>query len=152
MLVLIILIVLSWLIFGGKTFSKHIKQVASNSAEQISKPVFIVDGASNIKIDGINDTVYNFSVKNYDDAEISEVDLDYYIEIVNDSKADLGFILTKNGESIDLNNNKSKFIELSSLSKQDDNYQLKIKHNNNPAILSDIEGNVQIKVEAVQSR
>lgn len=151
-IIFVIIIILFWLIFGEKTFAKHIKTVASDNIEKIAKPVFVVDGSPNIKIDGIHDTLYDFNVKNYDDTQVSQVDLDYYIEIVNDSEADLGFELTKNGQVVELNDNKSNLIELSSLYKQNDNYKLQIKNNNNPNIASDIKGNVQIKVEAVQSK
>ena len=76
--------------------------------------------------------------------------MQYYIEIVNNSRADLEFILTKNGQSISLNSNKTNLISLSSNRKQDDNYELRIKYHSDGAIIGDIEGNVQIKVEAAQ--
>ena len=149
-IIFVILMLLLFVLWGGKTFSKHKKYVESSGVCEVAKPVFVVDGAENIKIDGVQDTVYNFCIKNYTDTEISQVSLDYYIEIVNDSKADLGFVLNKNGQAIGLDNNKSKMISLTGFTKQDDNYELQITHNNNTAITSDIEGNVQIKVEAVQ--
>lgn len=118
---------------------------------EIAKPILNVEGDRKIKIDGIEDTLYNFSVKNYDGSDISEVDMNYFIEIVNNSKADLEFILTKNGKDINLTNNKTDLISSSGLERQTDEYQLKIKYHNNPAIVEDIDGSVQVKVEAVQA-
>lgn len=148
--VMMIFLLLCWLFLGGKSFAKYQKEIDSNHSLEIAKPVFVMDGADNIKIDGVEDTVYHFSVKNFDDSEISEVDMKYAIQIVNNTEADLEFILTKDGESIQLEGNKTNFISLSSLTKQEDHYELKIKYLNHSATNEDINGNVQIKVEAVQ--
>lgn len=148
---IIIVILLLLLLFGGKSFSKFRKSISSSGVAEIAKPIFIVDGTENIKIDGIEDTVYNFSVKNYDGSEISDVSLKYNIEIVNDSQADLQFELTRNGETVELTNNKTEVMYLNGISQEKDNYELRIIYNNNPAIVDDISGNVQIKVEAIQN-
>lgn len=147
---IIIVILLLLLLFGGKSFSKFRKSINSSGVAEIAKPIFIVDGTENIKIDGIEDTVYNFSVKNYDGSEISDVSLKYNIEIINDSQADLQFELTKNGETVELTNNKTEVMYLNGISQDKDDYELRIIYNNNPAIVDDISGNVQIKVEAIQ--
>ena len=150
--ILILIMILLWLeIMKGNSFAKNRIQINSNGIAEIAKPIFVVDGNSNIKIDGNQDTVYKFSVKNFDDINISQTDLNYYIEIVNNSIADLNFILTNNGNIVNLNNNKTELIPLTSSNKQTDEYELKIKYNNNSAIESDIDGNIQIKVEAIQA-
>lgn len=150
--VLIIIMLLLWFGFmRGKGFGKYNSKVNSNSVSQVAKPVFIVSGDSNIKIDGIEDTIYKFDVKNYDNNGKSDVDLNYTIQIINNSQADLDFVLTNNGNNVNLTNNKTDLISLSSANTQKDEYELQIKYNNNPAITSDIDGNVQIKVEAVQA-
>ena len=75
----------------------------------------------------------------------------YKVEI-NNSEADLEFELTdKNNRVVKLDNNKSGIFELPKDIVQNDNYTLKIRYNNNPAISNDIDGNVQVKVEAVQA-
>ena len=117
-ILIIIILLLSWLFLGGRTFSKYKKDINASSSTEIAKPILNVEGANDIKIDGIEDTVYNFSVKNYNGSNVSEVDMNYYISIVNNSKADLEFTLLKNGEPINLNNNKTDLISSSSLNKQ----------------------------------
>ena len=149
-MLILILIIIMLVFWGGRTFAKHTKHVNSRGISEVAKPVFVVDGARNIKIDGIQDTIYDFSVKNYNGDEISEVEMEYYIEIVNDSEADLEFVLTKSGQSINLENNKSSLISLLSAQKQKDDYQLQIKYSDDSNIISDIDGNIQIKVEAIQ--
>ena len=149
-IILIIIFLLLWLGIGrGKDFYKYNKGLSMTGVSEIAKPVFVVDGNSNIKIDGKKDTVYKFSVKNYDNTGTSNTDLRYFIQVINDSEADLDFILTSNGKKVNLNNNKTGLIALSSSKKQTDEYQLKIIYNNDPATASDIDGNVQIKIEAV---
>lgn len=117
---------------------------------KVAKPILVVDGDKNIKIDGIEDTIYDFSVKNYDGLEISDVSMNYEIQIINNSEADLEFELTKDGAKVPLNSNKTETMTLKGITRNSDDYKLTIKYKNNPAILEDIDGNVQIKVEAVQ--
>lgn len=150
--VLILIMLLLWFgLIKGKVFSKYKSEINATSVSQVAKPVFIVTGDRDIKINGIEDTIYKFDVKNYDNNGKSDVDLKYTIQIINNSQADLDFILTNNGNIINLINNKTEQISLSSDNSQKDEYELQIKYNNNPAITSDIDGNVQIKVEAIQA-
>lgn len=150
--ILVVLIILLLLMFlFGRTLSKYNRSVSSNSIAEIAKPVFVVDGEQNIKIDGIKDTEYTFSVKNYNLQEISDVDMNYTIEIINSSKANLKFELVRNGTKINLNNNKTEILNLKGIERHTDEYRLIVKYENDATILEDITGNVQIKVEAVQS-
>lgn len=154
--IVIILLVMIWLCFcwiliGGKSFAKYKSETNASYLAEIAKPVFIVDGAENIQINGLEDTVYDFEIKNYDDTFTSGVNLSYEIEIVNNSKADLEFELSKNGKSVILAENKTNLNFLEASNKQKDSYQLKIKYHNNPAITSDITGNIQIKTQAMQT-
>lgn len=151
-LLIILILLIMWIFFNGKSFSKFKTTVKSNGVAEIAKPIFLTEGNSDIKIDGIEDTIYNFTVKNNDNENISDVNIKYYIEIINNSQADLDFeLIDKNNNVVNLNNNKSGIFELIKDSKQNDNYTLKIRYTNNSSIVNDIEGNVQIKVEAIQA-
>ena len=151
LIILIILLILFFILFLGKAFSKYKKDVNSNAVAEVATPIFVVDGTDNIKIDGIQDTVYSFSVKNYKGVDISEVDMNYTIQIVNNSEANLEFELTKNGEKVTLTNNTTDLMNLKGISRNADEFELKIIYNDNPAVVEDITGNVQIKVEASQT-
>lgn len=151
LVILIILLILFFILFLGKAFSKYKKDVNSNAVAEVATPIFVVDGTDNIKIDGIQDTVYSFSVKNYKGVDISEVDMNYTIQIVNNSEANLEFELTKNGEKVTLTNNTTDLMNLKGISRNADEFELKIIYNDNPAVVEDITGNVQIKVEASQT-
>lgn len=132
------------------SYAKYKQALTGDGKVEVAKPILILERTSDIKIDGIKDEVYDFSVKNYTDTQINEVNLNYSIQIINDSHANLEFTLYKNGQQIDLNHGETEGILLSNLKKQEDNYELKIKYNDDSAMKSDIYGNVQIKVEAVQ--
>ena len=148
--ILIILLLLSWILIGGKSFAKYKSEANATHLAEVAKPIFVVDGAQDIQINEMEDTVYEFEIKNYDETAVNSVNLKYDIEIINHSKADLELELSKNGERINLTENKTTLIPLKALEKQRDSYQLKIKYHNNPAVTSDIQGNVQIKTQAMQ--
>ena len=151
-IIFVVILLLSWLLLGGKSYSKYKEEVNAMSNTQIAKPVFVVNGTSNIEINGKEDMIYYFDIKNYNENGISEVEMDYFIEIVNHSQVNLEFELTKKDEKIELQNNKTGVISLANVIKQDDKYELKIKYKDKPAVFSDVQGNVQIKVEAVQAK
>ena len=54
-------------------------------------------------------------------------------------------------KQVELTNNKTEVMFLNGISQDKDDYELRIIYNNNPAIVDDISGNVQIKVEAIQN-
>ena len=150
LIILLILILFLLGILGGKTYSKYKRTVESNGIAEIAKPVFIVDNDNEIKIDGNEDTTYTFSVKNFDSVNISDVEMKYTVEILNNSKANLEFELKRNGEIQKLTNNKTETLIINGITRSTDNFELKIKYNDNPAIVEDITGNIQVKIEAVQ--
>lgn len=151
-LIFIILLLLFWIVIGGRSFAKYKNEIHSSHTAEIAKTVFIVDGAQNIQIDGKEDTIYAFEIKNFDETGVNQVGLNYDIAIVNHSEADLEFELMKNGELIELNEDTTNLFYLGSYERQIDKYELKIKYHHQPTIISDIEGNVQIKAQATQAQ
>ena len=150
LIILLIIILFLLGILGGKTYSKYKRTIESNGIAEIAKPVFIADSDKDIKIDGNEDTTYTFSVKNFDSVNISDVEMKYTVEILNNSKANLEFELKRNGEIQKLTNNKTETLIINGITRTTDNFELKIKYNDNPAIVEDITGNIQVKIEAVQ--
>lgn len=76
--------------------------------------------------------------------------MQYTVEIINNSKANLDFELSRNGVKQELINNKSEILTIKGITRVTDSFELKIKYNDNPAVVEDITGNVQVKIEAVQ--
>lgn len=147
---IVLIFLMFWVFYGVKNFAKYIENINSVSAAEIAKPIFVVEGEKDIQISGIQDTIYNFSIKNYNETGTSEVDMNYFIQIENNSDANLDFVLKKDGQQISLNNNKTDVNYLTGLINKEDKYELAIQYHENPAIAQDINGNVQVKVEAVQ--
>lgn len=137
-------------IIAGISYAKYKQGLTGNGEVSVAKPILILDSTNDVKIDGMKDEKYKFSVKNYTQTQVNEVNLKYFIQIINHSDADLEFTLYKDGEIVDLIENQTEGILLCNLTKQEDEYELKIKYNNDICIKSDIYGSVQIKVEAIQ--
>lgn len=137
-------------IIAGISYAKYKQKLTGNGKVLVAKPILILDATNDIKIDGMKDAIYKFSVKNYTDTQMNETNLNYFIQLINHSDADLEFTLYKNDEKIALNQNQTEGIFLSNLSKQEDKFKLEIKYKDDANCKSDIQGDVQIKVEAIQ--
>lgn len=144
------MIVVVFYIIVGISYAKYKQGLTGNGKVSVAKPILVLNSTDDVKINGMKDTKYRFSVKNYTQTEVNEVNLKYFIQIINHSDADLEFTLFKNGEMVDLIENQTEGILLCNLTKQEDEYELKIKYNDDIRIKSDIYGSVQIKVEAIQ--
>lgn len=150
-LLIILLILLLMMFFGSSTFSKFKSKVSSSGIAEIATPIFNVEGVNSIKIDKNNSSKYNFSVSNYKNTNISQVEITYYIEILNNSEANLSFSLyDANNKQVKLVDNKSGLFTLKKNITQKDNFSLYVTYTEDSTILDDIEGNIQIKVEAAQ--
>lgn len=116
----------------------------SNKAKavmEVAKPVFSVDGVNELHINkygSISD--YNFSVKNYNVNDISEISLNYKIEIEVDADEQIEYKLLYNNQEIDVN----QIFELPKAIQQKDDYILRIE------APEDYEGNVKVNVYAYQ--
>ena len=93
--------------------------------------------------------VYNLAVKNYDENEqITQVELEYYIEIISKKNDDINFKIYKEEKELNINNNKTEKFLLTKENKQRDNYKIEILLNKK--ISEDILQNVEIKVYSEQ--
>ncbi len=90
--------------FDNQIFSLA-KFISSNKARvnvQIAKPIFIVEGDEEIFIENSkNFNNYNFSVKNYNDNYISEVSMNYNIDIIADDNVKTKLFYNDNLVDID---------------------------------------------------
>lgn len=121
------------------SFAKYIDSNRFSINIKTAKPFFIVEGDKEILIDkygSVND--YQFTVKNYDDSNISEVSFNYNIEIVTDEivKTQLFY----DGNLVDT----TKSFTLPHSKKEEHKYLLRIE------APEDYEGKVKINVSAYQ--
>lgn len=133
----------------GKEYSNT--KIETNA--KIAEPILIVENNPIIEINGKKEKeYYKFKVKNHkENGEITQIDLQYNIEIITQTEESISFKLYKEGEEIPLENNKTGNIKLTKEKIQEDEYQLEIiydktKSKNNKDILQEI----QIKVHSEQ--
>lgn len=149
---IMILLIILFLLLYRKSMAKYKEIINLSSEAEVATPVFIVDGLDNITVDGTAEqSIYNFTVRNYEGDDISDVGMEYYIEIVNDLGSVLSFNLSKDNKPVNLKNNKTENIKISGENKGQDNYQLAINFNKEQSQDDvDVKGEVQVKVVAVQ--
>jgi signal peptidase I len=123
------------------TFSKYVQSNTKNYFAKIANPVFIVEGNTEIYIDKY-DTVnnYSFSIKNYNDKNISEVNLKYRIQIIADEQIEYKLLIN----DIFVVKENTEFILKKSI-KTDRQYTLTI---NAP---EDYTGEVKLNIVAYQA-
>lgn len=154
-----ILFIVILLLLTGYSFGKSLSTVLLSYQAEIAEP--IVEVRANPAID-ITDTVtegsYTFYVRNYDEnGKISETDIQYTIEIQDTIdeklKSTMSYELYKNGEMVELQNQKTNVMELSHQSLQEDTYALQIKYNKDASkYQQDMLDKIQIKVHSQQPK
>ena len=153
-LITVILIILIFF-FSGFSMGKGYAKSNINGVAEIAKPILKVENGESININNNNEKgIYEFTIKNYDEQDnLTQVDLDYYIEILNDLHEAIEINLTKDGEKVEIKNNKTETFSLTKDKKEENNYKLEIiynkEKNNN---MEDILSQLQIKVHSEQKQ
>lgn len=126
----------------GKYFSKT--KINVNSGVAI--PIIKLEGEQKLIINNNQENkVYNLAVKNYDENEqITQVELEYYIEIISKRNDDINFKIYKEEKELNINNNKTEKFLLTKENKQQDNYKIEILLNKKMS--ENILQNIEIKV------
>ena len=96
--------------------------------------------------------IYTFKVKNYNEKnKITETDLQYYIEILSNTDNSINIELYQNENRINLNNNKTEYIQISKDKKEEREYKIKITYDKNKSnTINDIMEKIQVKVHTEQ--
>ena len=137
-----------------KTLAKYTTTEKIDNKLEIAQPIFQVKGTEIAKINSINNIgYYDFIVKNYDKEKIGEVDFLYTIEVISDIDDSVKFELYKNGQLINLENQKTEVMSIKGNIKTEEQYRLKVtydetKGTNGKYILED----VQIKIHSEQGK
>lgn len=139
-------------IIVGSSMAKYQEEKIINVFASIAKPILEIEKQETFKITNTNyKDSYLFEVRNYNEKEINEIEMEYYIEIISDANDILSFNLYKNQEKLELINNKTKKIDLNKENKDIHMYRLDIeydkeKDNSKENISKDLE----IKIHAIQ--
>ena len=148
-----ILLIIGVTFFTGVSMGKAIHNANIQSNTKIAKPILEVEKGSEITITQDNKTgEYHFTVKNYNQAEeISQVDLKYYIEILeNHLDNAIQYQLYKGTEEVSLIENKTEEMTLPKDEKEEQTYTLKVTYDESKNTVEDIMQDIQIKVHSEQ--
>lgn len=136
----------------GSSIAKYQEEKIIKVCANIAKPILEIEKQETFKITNTNyKESYMFEVRNYDEKEVSQIEMEYYIEIISDTNDIVEYNLYKGEEKIDLTDNKTNKIYMSKENKDNHTYRLDIqynkeKDNSKENILKDIE----IKIHAIQ--
>lgn len=130
MIVIILVIVLC---FTSFCLGKYTQYVTIKVKTKIANPKFAVEFNEPVEINAIdNEKIYTFTVKNYEidetqNTNVSEVDLEYLIQILANTDNNIKYELYKGEERININENlSSDYILMGSNDISEHKYSLKI--------------------------
>ena len=152
-LIICMILIMAITFFSGVSVGKAIYNSNIKNNTQIAKPVLEVEKGSEIIITEDNKKgEYTFIVKNYNQAEeISQVDLTYYIEILeSDLNNSIQYQLYKDNEPLELKENRTEKMTFHKDLKEEQQYTLKVTYDNRKNTIEDIMQDIQIKVHSEQ--
>ena len=138
------------IILSTISLGKYFNKTKINVNSGVAIPIIKLEGEQKLIINNNQENkVYNLAVKNYDENEqITQVELEYYIEIISKKNDDINFKIYKEEKELNINYNKTEKFLLTKENKQRDNYKIEILLNKK--ISEDILQNVEIKVYSEQ--
>ncbi len=138
------------IILSTISLGKYFNKTKINVNSGVAIPIIKLEGEQKLIINNNQgNKVYNIAVKNYDENEqITQVELEYYIEIISKKNDNINFKIYKEEKELNINNNKTEKFLLTKENKQRDNYKIEILLNKK--ISEDILQNVEIKVYSEQ--
>lgn len=140
------------LFFSGFSMGKEFSKISIDTKAKIAKPILEVENNPAIEIKTAEEKFYyNFVVKNYDEiGNITDVDLEYDIELLSDISKNISLKLYKEEKEINVENNKTEKFLLSKEEKQEHHYKIEILCNKQDA--QEIIQDIQIKVHSEQKK
>ena len=147
------LILLMLTIFTTDTYSKFFGTILGESKTEVAEPLFVLEHTDKKFVDNSNQEIdYYFKVKNYNNSNVNEINLKYMIEITPIQDKAIILTLYKDNQKIDLNEQKTPYINLGHSNKETHEYRLNVKYDKSELDnCYDISSNVFIKANAIQN-
>lgn len=119
---------------------------------KVATPIFVVEGDSATKISEINNIgYYEFTIKNFNETNVSETGFLYTIEIISNTDESIQFELYNEEEQVPLENLKTGKLSIAGNEKVEQQYKLKVIYDSTKGTKGeDILGEVQVKVHSEQ--
>lgn len=151
---IIIVFMIIILFLAGCSIGKSITDIILVSEIEVAKPILEVKSNPEIDVTASNNIgEYEFRVLNYNEKELSEVNLKYFIEIKADVDESIQFYLYKNGQEIKLNNLCTDYMLLEKGEKREEKYLLKVIYTKKGSQnMEDILQKIQIKIHSEQQK
>ena len=149
----LIIFIIILLLFCGYSMAKSIEDFVIKGKAEIAEPILIVENNPSIDITASNNYgVYNFKIKNYNEQnQVTQTDLKYYIEILSNTDDSINIELYQNDNKVNLNENRTEFIQISKNQKEEREYKIKITYDKNKSnTIGDIMEKIQVKVHTEQ--
>jgi len=139
--------------FSGFSIGKELSKTNLEGNTEIAEPILKVESDQTIEIKHLEDTgIYQFKVKNYDESgKITQVDLEYEIEILSDIDKNISFKIYKENQEVSIQDNKTEKFFMGKDKEQQDNYKIEITCDKTAAI-EEIMQEIQIKVHSEQKK
>ena len=149
-LIIILVIFIIILICSKNSFGKYFSKTNIEVGTEIAKPIFKIEGDTTLNINTVKEKeIYQFKVKNYDeDNKITEVDLEYYIEIIPKENENIKCKIYKKEKELNMYENKTEKFLLTKEKMQEDNYKMEILLKN--ISVQEFVQNIEVKVHAEQ--
>ena len=149
-----IIILVNILVFSTHiSYARYIQTENLNVIQNIAIPVLEIKEGKIVKINKENDiAVYEFSIRNFNSKNISEINFLYTIEVISNFGESVKFELYDEEKQVILYNSKTEPILISSNERIEKNYKLKIVYDNKDKVTVNNKENIQIKVEAEQEK
>lgn len=152
LIIIAILLVIILGMFAKDTYSSFASKIGGASKTLIAEPVFLLEHTDKKVLDDSNNEIdYYFNIKNYDGTKINDVNLKYIIEITPIQDSAIKLTLYKDNQVVQLNNQKTEYINIGHTNKEKHEYRLNVKYDKSNLENSyDINSSINIKANAVQ--
>ncbi len=149
----IVAFIIILLLFCGSAMAKIVDEIIVKTKAEIAEAILIVENNPTLDITAENNEgIYTFKIKNYNEQnKITETNLKYYIEILPKLDDSINLELYQENKKINLNNNRTEYIEISKDRKQEVEYKIKITYDKDKSnSIYDIMEKIQVKVHTEQ--
>lgn len=152
-IILALLLVFIFLMSYKNSFSSFFSKITGTSNTQVATPIFIIENSEKKILNDENTEIdYYFTIKNYENHKRSQTDLKYTIEILPSLDKSIILTLYKDGQKINLTNQKTDEIEINYDNNYTHSYRLNVKYDRERTnATTDIKENIFIKASANQS-
>lgn len=148
----LIIAIIIFILLTHIVYAKYMSVEKISVGVKVANPIFIVEGKEITKISEINNIgCYEFTIKNFDDSNISEIGFVYTIEIISNTDESIQFQLYSGDKEIPLKELKTTELSIKGNEKVEQNYKLKVTYDCSKGTEGkEILEEVQVKVHSEQ--